>query len=201
MELLLGSKSPRRQELLKGAGIDYTLITIDSDEDFPEDMDGEKVAEYLAIKKAEAFEGDLENKILLTADTTVFLEGEIINKPLDEEDAIKMLSKLSGKMHTVFTGVCLRSKNKEIAFTDKTNVYFKKLTKGQIEFYVLNYKPLDKAGAYGIQDWIGYIGVEKIEGDFFNVMGLPVNRVYDELLELNKVSHRATESTEKRKTP
>lgn len=201
MELLLGSKSPRRQELLKGAGIDYTLITIDSDEDFSEDMDGEKVAEYLAIKKAEAFEGDLENKILLTADTTVFLEGEIINKPLDEEDAIKMLSKLSGKMHTVFTGVCLRSKNKEIAFTDKTNVYFKKLTKEQIEFYVLNYKPLDKAGAYGIQDWIGYIGVEKIEGDFFNVMGLPVNRVYDELLELNKVSHRATESTEKRKTP
>lgn len=181
MELLLGSKSPRRQELLKGAGIDYTLINIDSDEDFPEDLDSEKVAEYLAIKKAEAYVGDLENKILLTADTTVYLEGEIINKPLDEDDAIKMLTKLSGKMHTVFTGICLRSKNKEIAFTDKTNVYFKELLPEQIDFYVRNYKPLDKAGAYGIQDWIGYVGVEKIEGDFFNVMGLPVNRVYDEL--------------------
>lgn len=181
MELLLGSKSPRRQELLKGAGIDYTLINIDSDEEYPDDLAGEKVAEYLAIKKAEAYKGNLENKILLTADTTVYLEGEIINKPLDESHAIKMLTKLSGKMHTVFTGVCLRSISKEIAFTDKTNVYFKELSQDQIEFYVKNYKPLDKAGAYGIQDWIGYIGVEKIEGDFFSVMGLPVNRVYDEL--------------------
>lgn len=181
MELLLGSKSPRRQELLKGAGIEYTLVNIDSDEDFPDDMDKEKVAEYLAIKKAQAFKGNLEKKILLTADTTVYLEGEIINKPVDEADAIEMLTKLSGKMHTVFTGVCLRSKTHEIAFTDKTNVYFKVLTQEQIVYYVQNFKPLDKAGAYGIQDWIGYIGVTKIEGDFFNVMGLPVNRVYDEL--------------------
>lgn len=181
MELLLGSKSPRRQELLKGAGIEYTLVNIDSDEDFPDDMEKEKVAKYLAIKKAEAYTGNLENKILLTADTTVYLDGEIINKPEDEADAIKMLSKLSGKMHTVFTGVCLRSKTQEIAFTDKTNVYFKVLTQDQIVYYVQNFKPLDKAGAYGIQDWIGYIGVTKIEGDFFNVMGLPVNRVYDEL--------------------
>ena len=181
MELLLGSKSPRRQELLKGAGIEYTLVNIDSDEDFPDDMDKEKVAEYLAIKKAQAFKENLEKKILLTADTTVYLEGEIINKPVDEADAIEMLTKLSGKMHTVFTGVCLRSKTHEIAFTDKTNVYFKVLTQEQIVYYVQNFKPLDKAGAYGIQDWIGYIGVTKIEGDFFNVMGLPVNRVYDEL--------------------
>lgn len=100
---------------------------------------------------------------------------------MDEADAIEMLTKLSGKMHTVFTGVCLRSKTHEIAFTDKTNVYFKVLTQEQIVYYVQNFKPLDKAGAYGIQDWIGYIGVTKIEGDFFNVMGLPVNRVYDEL--------------------
>ena len=181
MELLLGSKSPRRQELLKGAGTEYTLVNIDSDEDFPDDMEKEKVAEYLAIKKAEAYKGNLENKILLTADTTVYLDGEIINKPEDEADAVKMLTKLSGKMHTVFTGVCLRSKSQEITFTDKTNVYFKDLTNEQIVYYVQNFRPLDKAGAYGIQDWIGYIGVTKIEGDFFNVMGLPVNRVYDEL--------------------
>ena len=139
MELLLGSKSPRRQELLKGAGIDYTLINIDSDEDFHPDMAGEKVAEYLEIKKAEAYIGDLENKILLTADTTVYLEGEIINKPENEDDAIKMLTKLSGKMHTVFTGVCLRSKTQEIAFTDQTNVYFKGLTREQIVYYVRNF--------------------------------------------------------------
>lgn len=181
LEILLGSKSPRRKELLKGAGIQFTLVNIDSDEDFPEEMAGEKVSEFLAIKKAEAYTGNLENKILLTADTTVYLEGEIINKPLNEADAIAMLTKLSGKMHSVFTGVCLRSKSKEISFTDKTNVYFKVLTKDEIEYYVKKFKPSDKAGAYGIQDWIGYIGVTKIEGDFFNVMGLPVNRVYDEL--------------------
>lgn len=181
LEILLGSKSPRRKELLKGAGIQFTLVNIDSDEDFPEEMAGEKVSEFLATKKAEAYTGNLENKILLTADTTVYLEGEIINKPLNEADAIAMLTKLSGKIHSVFTGVCLRSKSKEISFTDKTNVYFKVMTKDEIEYYVKKFKPSDKAGAYGIQDWIGYIGVTKIEGDFFNVMGLPVNRVYDEL--------------------
>ena len=181
MELLLGSKSPRRQELLKGAGLNFTLVNIESDEDYPINLACEKVAEYLAIKKAEAYHGDLENKILLTADTTVYLEGEIINKPLNEKDAIAMLTRLSGKMHSVFTGVCLRTKYQEIAFTDKSNVYFKKLKPEQIEYYVKNFKPFDKAGSYGIQDWIGYIGVEKIEGDFFNVMGLPVNRVYDAL--------------------
>ena len=186
MELLLGSKSPRRQELLKGAGLANTLVDINTDEDFPESVPAENVAEYLAVKKSLAFEGNLEDQILLTADTTVWLEGEIINKPLDELDAIKMLTKLSGKMHSVFTGVCLRTKARKIAFTDKSNVYFKRLSKEQIEYYVSQFKPLDKAGAYGIQDWIGYIGVTKIEGDFFNVMGLPINRVYDALQKLRK---------------
>ncbi len=185
MEVLLGSKSPRRAELLKAVGIKFTLISLDVNEDYPETINLEDVAEYLACKKSEGYTQSLHNKILLTADTTVLLNGEIINKPKSLSDAADMLKKISGKMHTVLTGVCLRSETTKIAFTDKTNVYFKTLTDEQINFYVQNYSPLDKAGAYGIQEWIGYIGVEKIDGDFYNVMGLPINRVYEALLKMN----------------
>jgi septum formation protein len=181
LHLLLGSKSPRRQEILKGANLPFELVSIDSDENFPPTMKGEEVAEFLAIKKSNAYKNELKQSILLTADTVVFLEGEIINKPNNEKHAIDMLEKLSGKMHTVYTGVCLRSTSSQIAFTDKTNVYFNKLASSEINYYIHHYKPLDKAGAYGIQDWIGYIGIEKIEGNFFNVMGLPINKVYKAL--------------------
>lgn len=187
MEILLGSKSPRRQALLSDTKISYTSVNIDSDEDFHESMNPELAAEYLAVKKSNAYTKKLENQVLLTADTVVYLNHKIINKPENEADAIRMLSKLSGNMHTVYTGVCLRTNTQLISFTDKTNVYFKPITKEEIEFYVSRFKPLDKAGAYGIQDWIGYIGISKIEGDFFNVMGLPINRVYDELKKLNAI--------------
>lgn len=184
MEVLLGSKSPRRQELLKGAGIDFLLVNIDCLEDFPDNIPLEEVAEYLSIKKSLAFTGELNGKVLLTSDTTVLLDNTILNKPDNEEHARQMLRMMSGKMHRVFTGVCLRSTSAQYTFTDITNVYFKEITELEIDYYVSNFKPLDKAGAYGIQDWIGYIGINRIEGDFFNVMGLPVNRVYDLLKQI-----------------
>ena len=186
MTILLGSKSPRRQELLKGAGIAYTLVNIDCEENFPDSLPLDKVAEYLAIKKSMAYCEELEDNILLTSDTTVLLDNLILNKPQNEEHAKQMLRLISGKMHKVYTGVCLRSKYRKIAFTDITNVYFKEIDESDIAFYVSNYNPLDKAGAYGIQDWIGYVGISRIEGDFFNVMGLPVNRVYESLKQMRQ---------------
>ncbi len=184
MTILLGSKSPRRQELLKGAGIEYSLVEIDCEEDFPDTLPLEQVAEYLAIKKSMAYRQELQDNILLTSDTTVLLDNLILNKPQNEEHAKEMLRLMSGKMHKVYTGVCLRSKEAQIVFTDITNVYFKEIDEKDIEFYVSHYKPLDKAGAYGIQDWIGFIGISRIEGDYFNVMGLPINRVYDSLKQM-----------------
>jgi len=187
MEILLGSKSPRRQALLKDVGILFTSVNIDSDEDFHESMNPELVAEYLAIKKSNAYVEKLENQVLITADTVVFLDQQIINKPQNKAHAINMLQKLSGKKHTVYTGVCLRTESQIFSFTDKTNVYFKVIAQEEIEYYVSHFNPFDKAGAYGIQDWIGYIGIAKIDGDFFNVMGLPINRVYDQLKKLNAI--------------
>jgi septum formation protein len=187
MEILLGSKSPRRQALLNDAGIKFTSVNIESDEDFHESMNPELVAEYLAVKKSNAYLENLVDQVLLTADTVVFLENKIINKPENTADAVRMLTKLSGKMHTVYTGVCLRTNSQLISFTNKTNVYFKAISSEEINYYVKNFKPLDKAGAYGIQDWIGYIGISKIDGDFFNVMGLPINLVYDQLKKLNAI--------------
>lgn len=181
MKLLLGTRSPRRIDLLRGAQIPFELVDIDTDENFPDDLPPLEVAAYLAEKKSYAYTQLLVNQLLLTADTTVVLDGKIINKPLDPEDAVRMLEHLSGQMHKVCTGVSLRSEKGIQTITDITNVYFNKLTRSQVAYYVKNFSPLDKAGAYGIQEWIGYIGVSKIEGDFFNVMGLPVNRVYQML--------------------
>ena len=179
IEILLGSKSPRRKQLLKECGIKFKTVNIYSDENFSETMPTEDVAEYLALKKSLAYKRNLNNKVLITADTIVCIDERIINKPLDENHAIVILNELSGKSHLVHTGVCIRTQNSKITFTETSKVFFKKLSKEQIEYYVKNYKPLDKAGAYGIQDWIGITGIYRIEGDYFNIMGLPVNKVYE----------------------
>jgi len=186
MELLLGSKSPRRKELLDAVGLKYTLVDINTNERFPMTLPANEVAEYLALKKSKAFKKKLINQILITADTVVVIDEQIINKPANEDEAKRMLSLLSGRMHAVYTGVCIRNEESILSFTDKTNVYFKDLTSKEIDHYVERFKPMDKAGGYGIQEWIGYIGVSKIEGDFFNVMGLPINRVYHELKSFRK---------------
>lgn len=183
--IILASKSPRRQQLLHDLGIEFTVQTIDVDEVFPNDMPWSEVAEYLAKLKASAFTSQLSDRdLLITSDTVVCIEGEILGKPKDRDDAIAMLNKLSATQHEVITGVCLTTKMVEHAFSSRTNVYFKKLSSEEIEHYVDTFKPFDKAGSYGIQEWIGYIGIEKIEGSYFNVMGLPVHELY-QLLQNN----------------
>lgn len=182
-QLILGSGSPRRQELLKSLGFSFILKPINADESFPENLKEQEIPLYLAEKKANAFPDKLkENELLITADTIVWCEGKVLNKPADFEEGKKMLSSLSGKMHQVFTAVCLKSANKQLSFYDASKVYFKNLTNEEIEFYLTNFSPYDKAGGYGVQDWIGYIGIEKIEGSFYNVMGLPVKQLYEELI-------------------
>ena len=182
-ELILGSGSPRRKELLKSLGFDFTLNPINADESFPTELKAQEIPLYLAEKKANAFPGKLNSKqLLITADTIVWCEGKVLNKPADFEEGKKMLLSLSNKMHEVFTAVCLKSANKQVCFYDTSKVYFKNLTTEEIEYYLNNYSPYDKAGGYGVQDWIGYIGIEKIEGSFYNVMGLPVKQLYQELI-------------------
>ncbi len=182
-QLILGSGSPRRQELLKSLGFSFTLKPINADESFPANLTAQQIPLYLAEKKAKAFPDKLiDNQLLITADTIVWCEGKVLNKPADFEEGKKMLSSLSGKMHEVFTAVCLKSANKQLSFYDTSKVYFKNLTNEEIEYYLNNFSPYDKAGGYGVQDWIGYIGIEKIEGSFYNVMGLPVKQLYEELI-------------------
>lgn len=183
LKILLGSKSPRRKFLLKSCELKFKTVNIDCDENFPITMAPENVAEFLALKKSKAFVGNLKGKVLLTADTIVCLGGKIINKPTDENNAFEMLKELAGNTHFVYTGVCLRSEKNLISFTETSKVFFKKLSDEQILHYIEKYKPLDKAGAYGIQDWIGLTGISKIEGDYFNIMGLPINKVYEYLTE------------------
>lgn len=182
-EILLASQSPRRQQLLKELGLDYKIKLKEGiEENYPENLKRQEVALFLAEHKASAYEADLQEKqIIITADTIVCLADEVLNKPKDRDNAIEMLEKLSGNKHTVITGVCLKSKNKTVSFTAETNVFFKELTKEEIEYYLDTYKPYDKAGAYGIQEWIGFIGIEKISGSYFNVVGLPVQKLYEEL--------------------
>lgn len=189
--IILASNSPRRKELLGGLDLEFrTWVIPDIDESYPADLPAEDTAEYIAQKKAapyftdEYIDGVGDDDIVLTADTVVILDGEVMGKPKDEADACLMLRKLSGKTHHVITGVCLTSKQKQRHFSVRTNVTFASLTDEQIEYYVTKYKPLDKAGAYGIQEWIGYVGVTRLEGSYFNVMGLPVQRIYDELSKL-----------------
>jgi septum formation protein len=179
--LILASSSPRRQYLMKEAGFNFTTEKPDVEEDFPSEMPVDQVAKYLASKKAEFFRLNIHNEIIVTADTIVILENKIMNKPQDRNEALAMLTELSGKTHLVMTGVCILSKEKEESFDDTTEVTFQSLSQKEIEFYVDNYKPFDKAGAYGAQDWIGMVAIRKITGSYFNVMGLPIHKVYQHL--------------------
>jgi len=182
-KLVLASKSPRRQQLLKELGFSFEVrITKEADESFSDDIKKETIAEYLAVKKTYPYLKDLsKTEILVTADTIVLLDEEVLNKPQSEEEAKEMIKKLSGKSHKVITGVCLSNNKIKRSFSSKTTVFFKELTDEEISYYVSEYKPYDKAGAYGIQEWIGYIGINKIDGSYFNVMGLPVQKLYEEL--------------------
>jgi len=181
--IILASASPRRRFLLKQLDIEFTSISAEVDESIPEGMNPDEIAIFLAEKKADHFEDLLKDpkNILITADTLVLIDGVILGKPEDKEGAIKMLKSLSGKMHSVVTGVCIRGHDKGRSFTDWTDVYFKSLSKDEIDYYLDHYKPYDKAGAYGAQEWIGYIGIRRLEGSYFNVMGLPVHKLYEEL--------------------
>lgn len=179
---ILASKSPRRQELLKSLGIDFQVKTKDVDESYPLELSADQIPGYLAEKKAKAFANELNNNdLLITADTIVVLNGKVLEKPEDYDHAYEMLSALSGKMHEVITGVCLSSTKKSVVFSSLTNVQFKQLSNTEIDYYITNYKPFDKAGAYGIQEWIGSIGISHIEGSFYNVMGLPLQKLYEEI--------------------
>jgi septum formation protein len=175
--IVLASQSPRRKQLLEWAEIDFEIMVSDTDESYPEYMDPANVAIYIAMQKAEAIKPSAYGKTIIAADTIVVLNNEIIGKPKDREDAIHILSKLSGNHHQVITGVCICNDATEVSFSDLTDVEFHLLTPSQIEFYVDRYKPYDKAGAYAIQEWIGVVGIKRIKGDFYNVMGLPVSRV------------------------
>jgi len=181
--LILASASPRRISLLKELNLTFDILPLDVDEVYPTHLTDHEVARFLAELKADSFPTEklTDKTILITADTIVCLNDEVLGKPEDREHAIEMLRTLSGKKHKVITGVCLKSKNKQAIFSNETDVYFCNLSDDEIIYYVDQFKPFDKAGAYGIQEWIGYIGIEKIEGSYFNVMGLPVQQLYSEL--------------------
>lgn len=181
--VVLASQSPRRQQLLKELGINFSIQVKPIDELYPEGIQKEEIPMFLAKLKADAFSNLMaDNDLVITADTIVWMNGKVLGKPKDKADAESMLKSLSDNKHTVYTGVCLKTKDKEKVFSARTDVFFRKLTDSEISFYIDNYKPFDKAGSYGVQEWIGYIGIERIDGSYFNVMGLPVQRLYDELL-------------------
>ncbi|WP_235296034.1 Maf family protein [Portibacter marinus] len=177
-KIYLASKSPRRREIIENAGFPYELVEVDVEETFPESLDREEVAEYLALKKAEAVTEIPDDGILLTSDTIVICKKEILGKPIDKSDARRMLSKLSGEKHVVITGVCLKDRKKQVNFSDVSEVFFHELTNQEIENYISTSAPYDKAGSYGIQDGLGMVAVDKISGSYFNIMGLPIHRVY-----------------------
>lgn len=180
--LILVSKSPRRQQILKTAGYSFQTMEIRSDESYPDDLPVDKIALFLAEKKAKAVEDKQgDDKLLITADTVVIHENKILEKPSNRDEAILMLQNLSGTSHKVITGVCIYNKGKTELFDDTTIVHFKDLQEQEILYYIDNNKPFDKAGAYGIQEWIGMTGVHKIEGSYFNVVGLPIHKVYQHL--------------------
>jgi septum formation protein len=182
-KIILASKSPRRRELLAGLNIPFEVIIHEIDEVFPDGLSMEEIPVYLAKLKAVPFNDELrDDTLVITADTIVWIDGTVLGKPNDYEHAAVMLRQLSGKKHVVVTGVCLTSKEKQVAFSATTDVYFKNLSDSEIDYYLNNYHPYDKAGSYGVQEWIGYIAIERIEGSYFNVMGLPVQRLYEELL-------------------
>ena len=176
--LTLASGSPRRRQLLTDMGVAFTIETRPTDEAFPDDMPADDVAEFLAREKADQFTADLGQRLVLCADTVVILDNQILNKPADAAEAHRMLRRLSGRTHRVRTGVCLLSPEGPIAFTDEATVHFAELTDAEIDYYIRVCQPFDKAGAYGAQDFIGLVGVSRLEGSFYTVMGLPTHRVY-----------------------
>lgn len=182
-KILLASKSPRRHELMAMLRIPFNTVVINGiDETYPHDLEARKIPEYLSGKKAEAYLKTFKgNELIITADTLVILDNKVIGKPHDEEDARRVLKELSGKTHQVVTGISINTQEKHVTFSDTTEVKFCELNEEEIRYYVNNFRPLDKAGAYGIQEWIGCIGVEWINGSYFNVMGFPVHRVYEHL--------------------
>lgn len=180
-KFLLASKSPRRRELLKSLEIDFEIVDIQSDENWPIELKREKITEFIALGKAEAYSGLKENEILIAADTIVWLDDQKIGKPKDEKDAFDMLSKLSGRTHEVFSSVCVKSTDKTVVFSETTEVTFDPISEDEINFYIRNYNPLDKAGSYGIQDWLGLCKISGIKGDYYNVMGLPLRKLYSVL--------------------
>ena len=185
MQLLLASKSPRRRELLGRLGFPLSFVDVEVEEKVPESLPAEQVAEVLACMKADGYTGKLsQGQVLVTADTVVVLGGHVLGKPHNRVEAVDMLEQLSGQVHQVYTGVCLRSADSKVAFTERTDVHFRQLNENEINYYIDRYKPFDKAGAYGIQEWIGMVGIERIEGCYYNVMGLPVARLYHELVPL-----------------
>jgi len=181
-KIILGSQSPRRRELLSGLKISFEAINIDVEETYPVSMVGVDIPMYLAEKKANAYKNEMtENTLLITADTIVWHEGKVLGKPKDIDEARLFLHQLSGKSHQVITGVCISTQKHRKVFHVITEVFFTRLTLSEIEFYLENFEPYDKAGAYGVQEWIGFIAVEHINGSYYNVMGLPVQRLYNEL--------------------
>ncbi len=183
-KIILASKSPRRQELLRLMDVDFRIVLKDVDESYPDNLSPEEIAVYIAETKARAFDEEINDEIVLTADTIVAVEGKILGKPENADHAAEMLSMLSGKVHRVVTGVCLLYKHKYNLFHEVSEVFFRKLTEQEIRFYVDKYQPLDKAGAYGIQEWIGLIGIERINGSYTNVVGLPTEKLYQQLKRL-----------------
>ena len=179
-QIILASKSPRRQELLRGMGVEFSILTKETDESFPPEMPLDEVPKYLSLQKSLAFNEDElpDDYLLITSDTVVICEGEILGKPKDKADAVRMLQMLSGKTHHVVTGVTVRSAEKTESFAVRSNVTFATLDDVEIDYYIEHCKPYDKAGAYGIQEWIGYVGISGLEGSFYNVMGLPTRKLY-----------------------
>ena len=183
-KLILASGSPRRQQLLRELHIPFTVRTVPVEEDYPDTLAPERVAEYLAEKKGQAYRKLIaDDELIITADTTVVVGNRLLNKPADATEAHHMLTTLSGQVHRVITGVSLTSTTSAITFSDTTKVYFRTLTEEEIRFYIENYQPYDKAGGYAIQEWIGMVGIEKIDGSYFNVVGLPVEKLYQKLRE------------------
>ena len=180
--ITLGSASPRRKQLLTELAIEFSIKTTQKEEEYPQNLDGAEIAEFLAKQKAEVISKELTgNYLLITADTIVIQNNEILHKPKDKDEAQRILQNLSGKSHKVISGVCIKSAKKEVVFSSETEVTFNKLSEDEILYYIDNFKPFDKAGSYGIQQWIGYIGIEKIKGSYNNVVGLPTAELYQKL--------------------
>ena len=185
-KIVLASNSPRRKELLADLGLEFEVRTIPGiDESYPRELKGEAIPKYISAKKAEAYRGTMgDDELIITADTIVYVDDQVLGKPVDADDARRMFRMMSGRSHQVITGVSVVTKDNVICFATTTSVTFAQLTDDEVEYYIERYKPFDKAGAYGIQEWIGYVGITSIEGSYYNVVGLPVQRLYTELRKL-----------------